>query len=162
MSYNYSMKDYSKENMARAIGISLPISFKQSVEICNYIRNKKLSRAKDVLNKAINQQKAIPFRRFNDNTGHKKGIGPGKYPKKASLEILKLIDSVEANAQFKGMSTANLVIKHINANIASRMLHSGRKRGRKFKRTNIEIVVEEKADVKKEYKRHKPRAKQND
>lgn len=144
MKSGYSFKKYDKENMARVIGRSLPISFKQSIEICNFIRNKKLSRVKEILSKVIANIQAIPFRRFNRGMGHKKGMSAGRYPEKASGEILDLINSVEANAQFKGLNTSNLVITHINANKASKVMHFGRKRGIKAKRTNIEIVVREK------------------
>ena len=149
MANNYSMKEYNKENMARSLGRSLPISFKQSVEICSFIRNKKVSYAKDVLNRVITHEQAIPFRRFNAGVGHKKKMMAGRYPKKASIEILELINNAEANAQFKGMNTANLVITHINANKASKVMHFGRKKSRASKRTNLEIVVQEKAAEKK-------------
>src|SRR3989338_1605602 len=150
MSDTYSFKDYNKDNMARVIGRSLPISFKQSVEICNFIRNKNLSFAKGVLSRVIEQKQAIPFKIFRHNIGHKTGIGVGIYPGKASQEILNLISSVEANAQFKGLNTANLVITHIIANKASKVMRFGRKRSRRAKRTNIEIVVQEKAPKQKE------------
>lgn len=153
MANNYSAKGYDKENMARATGRSLPISFKQSIEICNFIRNKKISYAKNVLSKVIERKQAIPFKRFNMDVGHKKGIAAGRYPKKASKEILSLINNVEANAQFKGINTANLVITHINANKASKVMHSGRKRSREFKRTHVEIVVQEEVKKKKEDKK---------
>jgi large subunit ribosomal protein L22 len=143
MGQNYSAKSYNKENMARAFGRSLPISFKQSIEICNFIRNKNVNYAKNVLSKVIDHKQAIPFKKFNDNTGHKKGIMAGRYPKKASMGILDLINSVESNAQFKGLNTANLVITHITANNASKVTHFGRKRSRLAKRTNVEIVVQE-------------------
>lgn len=149
MGNNYSAKDYNKENMARAVGRSLPISFKQSIEICNFIRNKTVNYAKNVLSKVIDHKQAIPFKRFNDNTGHKKGIMAGRYPKKASMEILGLINSVESNAQFKGLNTANLVITHLIANNASKVTRLGRKRSRLAKKTNVEIVVQETAADKK-------------
>jgi large subunit ribosomal protein L22 len=160
MGNNYSVKEYNKENMARAFGRSLPISFKQSVEICNFIRNRNINYAKDVLNKVIVHKQAIPLRRFNANTGHKKKMAAGRYPKKASMEILKLINSVEANAQFRGLNTANLVIRHINVNKASKVMHYGRKRSRWAKRTNMEIVVEEKSEDKK-MKSSNKKAKEN-
>ena len=161
MANNYSAKDYNKENMARAIGRSLPISFKPSTEICNFIRNKSVNYAKEVLSRIIEHKQAIPFRRYNTNLGHKRRIGPGRYPKKASMEILKIINSVEANAQFKGMNTANLVITHINANKASKAMHYGRKRSRWAKRTNLEIVVREKAADKKSGKGEIKEGKKN-
>lgn len=146
MANNYSIKNYDKENMARALGRALPISFKQSVEICSLIRNKSLNYAKDVLKKVMEHKKAVPFRRFRHNIGHKTKIGPGRYPEKASNEILKMINSVEANAQFKGINTSNLIIAHISANEAGKVMHSGRKRSRKSKRTNVEIIVQEKKE----------------
>jgi len=150
MGHNYSAKGYDKENMARAIGISLDISFKQSVEICNFIRNKNITYVKGVLNKVISQEMAIPFRRFNMNMGHKKNMAAGRYPKKASIAFLSLINHVEANAQFKGLNTANLVITQIIANKPSKVMHFGRKRSREAKKTNVEIVVREKTTAKKD------------
>lgn len=143
MGQNYSLKNYNKDNMARAFGRSLPISFKQSIEICNFIRNKKVDYAKNVLRRVIDHKQAIPFKRFNDNTGHKKNMMAGRYPEKASMEILSLLSSAESNAQFKGLNTSNLEIMHITANKASKAIHSGRKKSRLAKRTNLEIVVQE-------------------
>ena len=145
MADNYSFKGYDKEHMARVIGRSLPISFKQSVEICNFIRNKEVGYAKDVLKRVVELRQAVPFRRFRHNIGHKTKIGVGRYPGKASNEILKLISSAEANAQFKGLNTANLVVNSIIVNKASKTMRIGSKRTRRAKRTNIEIVVQEKA-----------------
>ena len=144
MANNYTFKGYDKENMARVLGRALPISFKQSVEICSLIRDRDLSYAKDALSKVIEHKKAVPFRRFRHNIGHKTKIGPGRYPERASNEILKLINSVEANAQFKRLNTANLVIAHINASEAGKVIRAGRKRSRRAKRTNVEIVIQEK------------------
>jgi len=162
MGNDYSAKDYNKENMARALGRSLPISFKQSVEICNFIRKKKVDYAKNALDKVINKEIAIPFRKFNADMGHKKNMMAGRYPKKASMIILGLINHVEANAQFKGLNTSNLIITHIIANKASNVMHFGRKRSRKAKRTNVEIVVQEGVDKKsgkKEIKSEKGKKK---
>ncbi len=144
MKYRYATKDYDKENMARVVGRSLPISTKFSVEICNFIRNKKIGEAKGILQKVVEGKQAIPFKRFNKDLSHKKKIGPGRYPKKPVVEIIKLLDTVEANAQFKGINTSDLHITHICAHLASRPWRYGRQRRRKAKRTHIEIIVEEK------------------
>ena len=137
--------DYNKENMAKAVGRSLPISTKQAIEICDFIRHKSVTNAKAILNDVLNEKKAIQFKRFNADMGHKKGIGPGRYPKKTSKEILRLLETAEANAQFKGLNTTNMVIKQLIANKAGKQWHFGRKRRRKMKRTHIEVIVEEKA-----------------
>ncbi len=140
----YAFRNYNQEHMARAIGMALPVSFKQSVEICRFIENKDVNKAKKLLQEVIDKKSAIPFKRFNFDLGHKKGVGPARYPEKASKEIIKLIENVEANAQFKGINTSNLVIAHISAHKAGKAWHFGRKTRRRMKRTNIEIIVEEK------------------
>ena len=141
----YTFRTYNEEHMARALGMALPISFKQSVEICGFIKNKNVNDAKKLLQNVSEKKLAIPFKRYNWDLGHKKKIGPGRYPEKASKEFIKLIDNVEANAQFKGLNTSNLVIAHISANNAGKAWHFGRKTRRRMKRTNVEIIVEEKS-----------------
>ena len=134
--------------MARALGAALPISFKQSVEICSHIKNRNVADAKKILSNVVEQKVAIPFRRFNFDLSHKTKIGPGRYPEKASKEFIRLIEAVEANAQFKGLNTSKLIISHISAHKASKAWHYGRKTRRKMKRTNVEIIVEVKSKEK--------------
>ena len=141
----YTFREYDKEHMARAIGMALPISFKQSVEICDFIKKKKVNNAKNLLQEVIEKKVAIPFKKYKHDLGHKKKIGPSRYPEKASKQFVKLIEDVEANAQFKGLNTSNLIITHISAHKAGKAWHFGRKSRRRMKRTNIEIIVEEKA-----------------
>ena len=152
MGLKYAFSAYNKELMARAVGRDLSISKKQSVEICKWIRYKSTSRAKRILEDAIKMERAIPYTRFNWNVGHRPGMGPGRYPIKASTEILALIKSAEANAQLKGLNTGNLHIVHINAQKAPTPHHYGRQRGTKMKRTHIEVVLQERAEKKTEEK----------
>lgn len=133
----------SEENAARVYGKLLPISTKQAIEICNFIRGRKVEDAKRLLDKVLKGETAVPFKRYNKGIGHKRKIGAGRYPKKASREIIRLLESANANAQFTGLNTSNLTIKKICANKASASWHFGRKRRRKMKRTDIEVVVEE-------------------
>lgn len=154
------MEKYDKENMAKVVGSALPISTKFSVEICNFIRNKKISEAKKILQKVIFGKEAIPFKIFNRGLSHKKSLGPGRYPKKAAEEILNLLESVEANAQFKGMNTSDLQIIHINAHLASRPWRYGRQRRRKAKRTHVEVIVEEKKSKSEGKKEEKVKKKE--
>ena len=149
MAHKYAAKVYDKEQMARVVGRSLSISAKQSVEICSFIKNKGVQEAKNILKKDIEKKQAGPFKRYNRDRGHKTKIGPGRYPEKASEEILKLLDAVEANAQFKGLNTSNLIISHICSHKAQKSWHYGRKRRRKMKRTHLEIIVKEVKETKK-------------
>jgi large subunit ribosomal protein L22 len=130
-------------NTAKAVGTSMPISMKHSVEVCNMIRGKNLQKAKKLLNEVIDFKRAVPYRRFGKDTPHKPGIGAGRYPINTITEILKIIESAEANAQFKGLNTNNLVIAKIVPNKASEPYRAGRQRGRKAKRAHLEVIVEE-------------------
>jgi large subunit ribosomal protein L22 len=150
---NYAIKNFNKGHMAKAMGRNLPISFKQTVEVCNFIRGKSVNDAKDILKKVSEKKMVVPFKRFNRDLGHKKKIGAGRFPVKTSNELMKLLEAVEANAQFKGLNTSNLTIMHICAHKGSKGWHFGRKRRRQMKRTNVEVIVEER--VKKEVKGEK-------
>lgn len=157
------MEGYNKEVMARAIGVNLPISTKMSVEVCNSLRGMNINKAKEFLSRVVLLKEAVPFRRFNRELAHKTKMGSGRYPIKVSKEILSLIDSVESNAQFKGLNTSDIYIQHINAHRAANAWHYGRMR-RKMKRTTIEIVVSEKpkTEQKKESPKSKKEAKKPD
>lgn len=127
---------------AIAIAKSLPISTKQSVEICSFIRGKTTDSAKKLLKQTLEKKIAIPYKRYNKDTGHKRGkIAAGRYPLKAISEILKLLNTAEANATIKNLASP-FKIKAIIANQASRNWHFGRHRRRKTKRTHIRITLQ--------------------
>ena len=150
MDYKYSFKDFNNETMARAVGRSLPISIKHSVELANAIRGLELSKAKKYLEEVIELKQPVSYRRFNDDLGHKKKMGPGRFPVKTALHFLNTLKLAEANASFKNLSTQDLKIVHINAQRGAGQWHFGRKRRRQFKSSHVEIVVEE--SVKKDKK----------
>ena len=125
-------------------GRDLSISTKHAVEICSFIRGKSVKKSKEMLSRVVEGKLAVPFTRFNRDMGHKKGnIAAGRYPVKAAKEIINLLNSLEANAQNKGLNTESIYIRQIIANQASRPWHFGRIRRRKMKRTHIKILAEE-------------------
>ena len=140
--YKYATK-IDKEKNVKAVGLALPISTKHSVEICNYIRGRRVEDAINILEQVMDKKHAIPYKRYKRDLAHKKGIGPGRYPEKSCREIIKVLKSASANAQYKGMSLSNLYIKHICAHLASRPWHYGRHTRRKMKRSHVEVVLEE-------------------
>ncbi len=147
--YKYAAK--IEGNAAKAVGRDLSISTKHSVEVCRAIRGKNLQKAKEFLKKVIEKKVAIPYRRYDWDLGHKKGkIGQGRYPVKTCKEILKLLESVETNAQFKGLNTATLEIAHICAHKAARPWHFGRRIREKMKRSHVEVIVKESEKLKAE------------
>lgn len=159
MTINYSYQNWKPESMARVYGRDLPISSKQSIEICKWIKNKTLERAKRDLKDVLVHKTAVPYTRFNWNVGHKPGIGPGRYPENASEEILVLLNSVESNAVQKNLDVGSLTIVHAAAHRASKPWRAGRQSRRKAKRSHVEIVVavsakqEKKAEPKKTEKK---------
>lgn len=141
MAYKYSTE--IKENCAKAVGVSLPISLKQSVMICSFIRGKSVGAVKKYLAEVIKKKKAVPFTRFNQDMGHKRGMAAGRFPVSAGRHILSIIESAESNAQFRGLNTSDLVLVHASAQKGPCTWRFGRHRGRKAKRAHIEIVVQE-------------------
>ncbi|MEK6951575.1 MAG: 50S ribosomal protein L22 [Nanoarchaeota archaeon] len=138
-----------KENTAVVRGMDLPISTKHSIEICDYIRYKSITKIKKYLELVMEEKEAIPLKRFHKDRGHRKGnMGPGFYPKKATKEFIILLNSLEANAKNQGLSINDLIISKAMANKASTPHKYGRKRGLKTKRTHIELRAESK-EIKK-------------
>lgn len=136
-------KQKTEEHYAKVISQNLPISTKHCIEIASFIRFKNLKKAKFLLEQVIIKKMAVPMKRFNRDTGHKPGIASGRYPVKACEHILKLLDVIEANAEYKGLNTDNLKISKIISNQGSGIWHHGRKRRRRMKRSHVEIEVEE-------------------
>lgn len=139
-----------KEKTAQAQGTDLSISVKDSIEISNRIRKLSFDKAVLMLEDAIKMKTPIKFTKFTNGAGHKTGMGSGKYPINASKEILRLLKSAKANANNKGLSD-DLFIENIVVNKASRPWRYGRHRGRKAKRTHIQLQLAEK--VKKTIKK---------
>lgn len=129
------------EHTATAKATSLHVSTKHSIEISRALRYKTVAFAKDYLESVIEKEKAIPFRRFNSNVGHKAGMAAGRYPVKAAKEFLTLMKSVESNAQDKGLASDLKIIKIIS-NRASIPFTGGRNRT-STKRTHLEVEVKE-------------------
>ncbi|MBI2564448.1 50S ribosomal protein L22 [Candidatus Woesearchaeota archaeon] len=152
MTTNYRYSAKCGENSARALGRNLPISRKHAVEISAHIRGLPLSKAKKILQNTIDMKNPIPFKRYNWNVGHRRGMGPGRFPVLACKGIIKILSLAESNAQYKGLSTSDLVIKHINAQQGPVSYHFKRKGRRKAKSTHVEIILEEQKKLKSQNK----------
>lgn len=133
-----------KAHFASVKAFNLPLSWKFSVEIGNFIRHKDLKKSKVLLENVIVKKTAVPFKRFNRDLGHKPGISAGRFPVKASETILKLLESLEANAENKSLDTNKLIISEFMANKGNATWHPGRKRRRRMKRCHIFIKAIEK------------------
>lgn len=124
------------EKFAIVNGRDLPISKKQSVEVCRFIKGKKIDDALKMLNEVIKEKRAVPMR---GEIPHRKGMMSGRFPKKTSYYFIKLLKSLSANALKKNLDISNLKI-HAMANTAARPARGGRFR-RKFKRAHVTLIV---------------------
>lgn len=117
LGYSYNKK-YDADRTVRATGKEMRVSIKDSVEICRELRGKRLSYAKQYLQDVIDMKKAVPYMRNKKGIAHRKGLTrgfAGAYPQKTSTYILKILENAESNAEFKGLDTERLFIKHLQA-----------------------------------------------
>jgi len=113
--FGYSIKGLDETKSVLASGRDLNISFKEAVEVCRYIKGRSLEEVKAILNDIIEGKRAIPFRRFKKKVPHHKNngkIGSARYPIKVAKELLKLVESLESNAEFKGLDISKVKLIH--------------------------------------------------
>ena len=134
----------------KSIAFERHISFKKTREICHYIKGMSLTKAKKILENVMIMKCAIPFKRHTDGSGHKKGnMTNGRYPIKASSEVLYLLKNAENNGLYKGLNVSNLYIFDMHAN-RGRVIRGAfpRARGRASPKNtttvNIEVILMEK------------------
>jgi len=164
----YTVKE-TNEREARAQAVNAPISLKVSVEICNFLKGKTTEKAIAYLKDVEEVKKPIPFKKFNMDRGHKRGMGPGRFPVKAAGVFIKMIQNAVKNAGAKGLSS-DLVIKNIIPNKGVVGYHHGNRRGLKTKAVHLQCYIVESAvksakatkkvakEVKSEAKVEKPKA----
>ncbi|HEB37067.1 MAG TPA: 50S ribosomal protein L22 [Thermoplasmatales archaeon] len=144
----YSIGQTDPEKTARAYGYELHCSPKDSINIAHALRGMRLIDAKKYLEDVIALKRAVPFRTHKKKVSHRKGMGPGRYPRKAAKYILDVLKNAENNAEYKGLSPEDMVITHIAAykgrEIEGIMPRAyGRATQKNEQTTNIEVVIEE-------------------
>jgi len=131
-------KPIKKKTQAFVNGNSLPISTKQSVAICKFIKGKKINDAIEYLEKVVVGKKAIPMR---GEIPHRKGkMMSGRFPKNASQQFIKLLKSLGANANANNLEEP--IISEAIANKAQRPY--GRFGRTQKKRSHVLIKCKEK------------------
>ncbi|KAF5084478.1 Ribosomal protein L22p/L17e [anaerobic digester metagenome] len=152
---NMARFDYSNQvtgkDIARGRVNEAPISPKHAIEIASFIRGMKLDDAAEYLQSVVALQKPIPFKRFNRDVPHRKGLvgwDAGRYPQKASRVYLRLLNNVRKNAEYNGLEGEQLRIVHVSANRGIRRRSfmpraMGRATPKDRQTVNIELVVRE-------------------
>jgi large subunit ribosomal protein L22 len=113
--WKYSIKELDPARTVKCAGRELRISPKAATEICRSIKGMKLAEAKELLESVIAKKRAIPYRRYKKEVPHRnlqEKWYAGRYPVKAARKILKLLEELEANAEYKGLDIEKLKIIH--------------------------------------------------
>lgn len=118
--FGYSFQKFDKTKHVRSSARDADISHKHAREVCSAIRNMNISKAKEYLEGVVALKQPVPFRRYKNEVAHRsqlkdQGAPAGRYPTKAAKTFLRLLDNLEANAEYKGMDLDRLSIIHASA-----------------------------------------------
>ncbi len=152
--WGYSIIDemLNEEKTAKASGRELKISHKAAREVCHHIKGMMLNDAKQYLRDVQAKKKSIPYTRYNKKLPHRHGLTnsfSGRYPIKASAQILNVLQSAQANAENKSLDVDRLRIIHAAAYQGVKLKrYKPRAQGRSSPKfdttTHVEIVLDEK------------------
>ncbi len=150
---NYQAKVKSEKKAAKAVAKNQPVSTKYATELCRFVKGKRLNKIEKSLDRIIKKEEFLPLKKYNKKVPHRKGktkdgVKSGRFPKNLCKVFLSLLDSVKANADFKGLDTESLMLAHCFASrgFARRSVQpkgaiGGKRRRRKS--THIEVIVME-------------------
>ena len=148
--YNYAFQNFDATKHVRASIREKKISHKHARETAKAIKGLTLEKARDYMLSVIAKERAIPFRRFKNQVGHRSdpGMMSGRYPEKTAGEFIKLLDNLESNAEYKGMDMDRLKIVNATSQkgvIVERIIPraQGRATAKNDVLTHFEIVAQE-------------------
>ena len=142
MAYKYSFQDFDAKTMVRASATNTRVSMKKSVEVAKEIQGKKLSVAIGFLQRVVEQEQVVQFRRYNTEMPHKRGKGvmSGGYPVNVAKQFLLVLHNALKNAENLNLGDELRIIS-ASARQGNSRYKMSRLSGRKMKATNIEIIV---------------------
>ena len=143
--FDYAFQNYDATRHVRSSLREKNISHKHAREVAVAIKGLSIEKARDYLQAVINKKRAVAFRRFKNQVGHKAdpGMMSGRYPQKTAKEFIKVLDNLESNAEYKGMDLDRLKI--INATVHKGVLvkrFTPRAMGRATPKNNVLTHVE--------------------
>ncbi|MCS7144998.1 MAG: 50S ribosomal protein L22, partial [Archaeoglobaceae archaeon] len=102
----YSYKPQDETKAVKAMGYEIPMSFKKAMEICRALKGKKVPQAIGFLEDVVEMKKPVPLKKHKKKVAHKNipGWYAGRYPQKTAKEILKVLNNLKANAEYKGLN----------------------------------------------------------
>ena len=148
--FDYAFQNYDSTRHVRAALREKQISHKHAREIAVKIKGMSIEKARDFLTAVVNKERAVPFKRYKEQVGHRSdpGVMSGRYPEKSAGEFIKLLDNLESNAEYKGMDLDRLRI--VNATVHKGVLIKrfipramGRATPKNNVLTHVELVAQE-------------------
>ncbi len=148
--FGYAFQNYDATKHVRSSLREKDISHKHAREVATAVKGLSIEKARDYLQAVINKQRAIAFRRFNNQVGHRSdpGMMSGRYPQKTAREFIKVLDNLESNAEYKGMDLDRLKI--VNATVHKGVIVKrfipramGRATPKNNVLTHVELVAQE-------------------
>ena len=117
MATYYSTVPADPAKTARAYGRDLDCSPKSGRNVARALKGMPIGRAKEFLQSVARLETPVPFKVRVRKIHHRRGegFGPGKWPVGVVTRFLKVIESAEANAEYKGLDKERLVITHASA-----------------------------------------------
>ena len=119
---SYQAEIGTESKTARAMITNANSSLKYSTEICNQMRGMYVNKAEAWLQRILTHEEYLPLKTYNRKVAHrkgeaKKGVKSGRYPEKTIKIFIDLLESVKANADFKGLDAQKLNILHAFASM---------------------------------------------
>jgi large subunit ribosomal protein L22 len=149
---NYTLgPEADPETTARAMAYELHISPKHAHEVIKAIKGKKVEDAETFLENVLEMKVAVPYKRYKKKVPHRRGLknwDAGRYPVRATAEILKVLKSARSNAEYKGLDTEALRVWRV-ATKQGRTIHGilprafGRATPFNTETVTVEIILKE-------------------
>lgn len=144
--FSYSFHNFEKTKHVRASLREAEVSHKHAREVSLAIKGMYLNKAREFLEKVVTLEQPVAYRRYKNEVGHKAGLQgfpAGRFPVKTSKEFLRLLDNLEANAEYKGMDLDRLKLIHVSAYPGVKIKRfMSRAQGRNTAKTNTMVHVE--------------------
>ncbi len=146
---NYQVGVKDEKKVTKAIAKNQRASLKYATELVREIKGKRVSKVEEVLNRILEKKEFLPLRRYKKKIGHRKGKAKsstktGRYPIRTVNVFLNLLNTVKANADYKGLDAENLVITHAFASQGFRRISyqsQGRISGKRRRKKSIHLEI---------------------
>lgn len=113
--FGYAFQGFDTSVHIRASLREKGISHKHAREVARAINGRSVEGAFDYLKAVIGGRRAVAFGRYKGQVGHRSdpGMMAGRYPQKTAREFIKMLENLEANADYKGFDADRLKIINV-------------------------------------------------